>query len=681
MMNGIIVQCPHNNNLYAANNTLPAKKDADNNWTDRRFCTDLRQINAATIADPLQMPLVQDLFELTRDSTIFTKLDLRAGYHQIPVAEDSQPKLAFWWGRELFMYKRMPMGARNSSATFQRIMDFELTKAGLSHCAMAYQDDILIHSRCPKEHNIAVRKVLQMLHKCGLRAHPDKTIVAANVVEYLGHNISRYGLSPSEAKVLAIRKMKSPTNLTELRTVLGFLNYYRAYVVNYSALAKPLTDLTRKDAPFDWTPQCEEALQALKDELCTEGKALRRVDPTKEITVYTDWCNKGIGAVLSQTDDSGQDCLCVAISRSLNTHERKYEPYKGEMLAVVWAVRTLRVYLHGRSFKLVTDHKPLLRLMKNQELTGQYARWALILQEYDFEILHRAGVSHQNADALSRMPMDWDGDTSGARLNEEGEPTPTIQRFMHSTEAEGHAGPPPSGSPAARALRDTTPQGPQQAVKKREAEQQALEEKEADSARVAAVLYLLGRPTTEAGLLTDLEELDSGWVLDEDTPDDDTGPLHPTTVQRMADEGVTLFEPFGGLCAGLEMCLTKGVKVHKYWYCDIAGDCRAIAQARLGRLSQRHLTLLAHEAWQDAMTIPQDIYGLDKHQLVGMVEKSTDDWLIVAGWQCQDHSSAGRGAGLGGPRGDTYYELVRVVRYLRHALGNDHVAYILENTA
>jgi hypothetical protein len=160
MMNGIIVPCPHHNNLYAANNTLPAKKDAENNWTDRRFCTDLRQINAATIADPLQMPLVQDLFELTRDSTIFTKLDLRAGYHQIPVAEDSQAKLAFWWGKDLFMYKRMPMGAKNSSAIFQRIMDFELTKAGLSHCAMAYQDDILIHSRCPKEHNDATQNWL-----------------------------------------------------------------------------------------------------------------------------------------------------------------------------------------------------------------------------------------------------------------------------------------------------------------------------------------------------------------------------------------------------------------------------------------------------------------------------------------------------------------------------------------
>ena len=181
----------------------------------------------------------------------------------------------------------------------------------------------------------------------------------------------------------------------------------------------PITKLTSQATvwgPETWREEHQKALDRLKEEFSQEGLVLRPVHPERLLVLHTDFSKEGIGAVLGQLDDDGREYMCACISRSTNVHEAKYESYKGELLAVVWAMKMLRPYLHGREFVVVTDHAPLLWLMTNQELTGQYARWALSLQEYDFQIVHRPGKLHQNADALSRDPMPSSFDGTGARL-------------------------------------------------------------------------------------------------------------------------------------------------------------------------------------------------------------------------------------------------------------------------
>ena len=154
--------------------------------------------------------------------------------------------------------------------------------------------------------------------------------------------------------------------------------------------------------------------------ICYGNKAIRRADPTRPYILHTDWSGTGIGAILGQIDDDGNEYMVACASRTCNIHERRYAPFYGEMLAAVWGVKTFRIYLHGApKFKLVTDHQPLTYLMTNPKLTGQHARWALALQEYDFEIVHRPGVTHQNADGLSRMPLPITADGTGACLDPE----------------------------------------------------------------------------------------------------------------------------------------------------------------------------------------------------------------------------------------------------------------------
>ena len=156
--------------------------------------------------------------------------------------------------------------------------------------------------------------------------------------------------------------LKQPHDATSLKTLLGIMGYYRSYVANYSAISRPLTMLTRKGViwgPETWKPEHEAALDELKAELCTEGKALKRFNPAAATYLYTDFSNAGIGAVLSQQDSEGVEYMVAAISRSLNLHEANYSAYEGEMLAPVWACKTLRCYLHGIQFTLVSDHLPL----------------------------------------------------------------------------------------------------------------------------------------------------------------------------------------------------------------------------------------------------------------------------------------------------------------------------------
>ena len=403
----------------AVNPVVAAKKDPDTGqWTDHRMAQDYRPVNKHTPSDKYGMHRPEDLFQRCEGARVFSKLDLRQGFLQIPIRQGDQAKTAYWVENKLMAYTRMPYGLKNASAKFQRVMDYEIAKAGLDSCAVAFVDDVLIYSATPEEHIKHVAAVLDMLHACGLRAHPDKSIFGADVIEYLGQNLSAEGISPHHAKVAAIMALKPPRNVSELRAYLGFVNYYRCYVPNMSQLVADLTCLLKKDAPWVWGPAQQTAFQAVKAVFAQEGLILRRIDYSRPFVLHTDFSNQGIGAVLGQVDAQGNEYMCACISRSLNVHEKNYSSYKGEMLAVVWACKMFRHHLiGGPKFTLVTDHQPLTYLMSAEGLTGQYARFALVLQEYNFDILHRPGVKHQNADVLSRHPILSSADHTGARVD------------------------------------------------------------------------------------------------------------------------------------------------------------------------------------------------------------------------------------------------------------------------
>jgi hypothetical protein len=199
---------------------------------------------------------------------------------------------------------------------------------------------------------------------------------------------------------------------------MGLANYYRRYVKGFNTIAKPLNQLLKADQEWQWKEEQEKAFVELKSRLAS-APILRRPIGGHPFQLHTDWSMLGLGAVLTQRDDEDKEFVIAYASRSNNAAESRYSSYEGECLAAVWAVAHFRCYLFGTTFTLITDHQPLKWLMESDKLTGKLARWALILQEYDFQVVHRPGITNLDADGLSRNPCTSQEDTTGARWADE----------------------------------------------------------------------------------------------------------------------------------------------------------------------------------------------------------------------------------------------------------------------
>ena len=352
------------------------------------------------------MPCPEEIFDRLGTCHWFSTLDLRQGFNQRPLTADDQPKTAFHGPDGLYHWTVMPFGLRNASACFQRVMNCTLEGLDFTAC---FIDDVIVYSMTATEHLKHLIQVLERIQSVGLTCHPKKCTFAQQSIPYLGLQVGKGRLTVQEAKVAILDRLPAPTDLGRLRTFLGFTGYYRRFIKNYAMVSKPLTILTRKDEPWRWEEVHEQAFRQLCQVLQTAPVlALPQFD--LPFTLYTDWSSVGMGSILSQEIDQEERVIAYA-SRSCNTAESNYSSYEGEGAAVVWGVMHFRAYLQGRRFTLVTDHQPLEWLMSTQTLRGKNARWAMILQEFDFTIKHRAGKQQQHVDGLSRNP-----NTEGERI-------------------------------------------------------------------------------------------------------------------------------------------------------------------------------------------------------------------------------------------------------------------------
>jgi hypothetical protein len=681
---------------FASAPVLAAKKDANGVWSDKRFCVDYRAANRHIVPDRYNLHRPEDIFARASRAKIFSKLDLRAGFHQLPVDPSSQEVTAFWWENELWCYNRVCFGIATSPSYFQRVMDHELNKAGCSAFAVAYIDDILVYSSTPEEHTKHVRQVLEALHNCGLRAHPDKSVFGSACIEFLGHNLSHHGISPHEVKVKAIAELRVPASLDELRSALGFLSYYRCYLPRFSQIARPLTHMMSKGVSYHMGPEEIAAFEALKKGLTEPGRVLRHFDPSLPIRLYTDWSKSGLSAILHQVGAGGKEYLVACASRSLNKHERNYEAFKGELLAAVWGMKVFRPYLHGLHFKLVADHAPLEWLMTNQNLSGQAARWAMIVQEHDFEVIHRPGVTNI-ADHPSRSPVMDSTDLSGARLDGGGdaESEPAVQvagdiNHVDMQQAAVSAAclaavcslPCVSHITDMSDFNDTT-----------ELSANPIVSLFAQSASDA----MTEPPSTPQAHAEELRVRAQSWVKST-VASGAVSPGHPPKTQvsdvldlslvgrtfyatAHSEHGVVCVELFGGMCAGLEALLRTGCRVSHYYYCDKDPAASRIAAHRLEGFRMLYPHLLPETALAGAFTaLPQDVYDITQQHMSRLPHGPSDQWIIVAGWECQDLSPAGNNRGLQGPRSRTFYPLVQVLQWAQQLCAL-RPAHFIENAA
>ena len=383
---------------------------------DLRMCVDYRALNKITIKNKYPIPLIDDLVDQLHGAKIFSKIDLRSGYYQVRIHPDDIAKTAFRSRYGHYEFRVMPFGLTNAPATFMTLMQ-NVLRPLLDKCVIVYIDDILVYSRDPEEHAQHLRQVFQLLREHRLYGKMSKCAFFMEAVEFLGHIISTTGVATDPAKVTTIKEWPIPKNVKDVQSFLGLCNYYRRFVPNYSTIATPLTDLTRKDLPFQWTTLAQEAFDNLKKQL-SDTPVLCIPDPDKPFVVTTDASDFAMGAVLSQDQGRGNQPIAFT-SRKMNPAERNYAAHEKELLAIVHALRTWRVYLEGRHFTVQTDHATLQHFLTQPNLSRRQARWSELLSEYDFDIKYLPGPQNTVADTISRRSDLQVNVVSSATMNPE----------------------------------------------------------------------------------------------------------------------------------------------------------------------------------------------------------------------------------------------------------------------
>lgn len=380
---------------------VPKKQDASGKqkW---RVVIDYRKLNDITIGDSYPLPNITDILDKLGHSIYFTTLDLASGFHQIELDSKDIPKTAFNTPYGHYEFLRMPFGLKNAPATFQRAMDSVLYGLQGERC-FVYLDDIVVFASSLQEHEQKLTEVFDRLRKHGLKVQPDKCEFLRKEVAYLGHIISNEGVKPNPEKVQAVRDFPIPKSCKDIKSFLGLAGYYRRFIANFSQITKPMTSLLKKDVPFIWDEPQQQAFNTCKS-ILTTTPILQYPDFNREFVLTTDASIHAIGAILSQ-GEIGKDLPIAYASRTLNKAESNYSTIERELLAIVWAVKHFRPYLFGRKFKIVTDHKPLTWLFSIKDPGSRLVRWRLKLEEYDYEIIYKAGKINTNADALSRPPI------------------------------------------------------------------------------------------------------------------------------------------------------------------------------------------------------------------------------------------------------------------------------------
>ena len=374
-----------------------------------RMCIDYRALNKQTIKNKYPLPRIDEILDRLGEARVFSKLDLRSGYHQIRISPEDVHKTAFRSRFGHYEYKVLAFGLVNAPATFSTLMNNVFHEL-LDKCVVVYLDDILVYSRTREEHMLHLRQVLELLKVNKLYARRDKCQFLCSEVPFLGHVVGPTGLSVDPAKTRAIQDWPPLRNVKDVQSFLGLANYYRKFMKDFAQMTVPLTNLLKKEQRFDWAKQEEQAFSNIKESL-TRAPVLKIADPKSKYTVATDASDFAIGAVLTQKE--GKDDRPIAFeSRKLSPAEVNYATHEKELLAIVHALKTWRPYLEGTQFDVITDHAALRFLKTQPNLSRRQARWVETLEQYDFEIIYRPGASNVVADALSRRPDHETNDVS-----------------------------------------------------------------------------------------------------------------------------------------------------------------------------------------------------------------------------------------------------------------------------
>ncbi|QRW22878.1 Transposon Tf2-7 polyprotein [Rhizoctonia solani] len=378
----------------------------------RRMCIDYCALNANTVKNSYPLPLISNLIEKLRGAKCFTALDLKSGYNLVRIKEGDEWKTAFKTKYGLFEYLVMPFGLCNAPATFQHFMN-DILRDILDVYVIVYLDDILIFSKSREEHVTHVREVLKRLQKHKLYCQLEKCRFFQDQVHYLGIIANGEGVCADPEKISKAVDWATPQTVKGVQEFLGFVNFYRRFIMNFSKLAYPLYQLLRKENPWKWGAEQQESFDNLKRALI-ESPVLIQPDVSKEFFLECDASDYATGAILSQKGGDDKLHPVAFLSKSLSPAECNYDIYDKELLAVIRALKEWRHLLEGSEIpvKVLTDHKNLEYFQTKRELNRRQARWMGFLADYNYRIVYRPGSQNKKADILSRRE-DLKGEAKG----------------------------------------------------------------------------------------------------------------------------------------------------------------------------------------------------------------------------------------------------------------------------
>ena len=363
---------------------------------------DYRKLNQQTVKDALPLSRIDETLEKLGKAKVYSTIDLKKGFWQVPVAEEDKSKTAFSTKFGTYEFNTMPFGLTNAPAKFQRMMN-NLLEDYVGKFVEVYIDDIIIYSENFTDHLEHLERVFRILNRVNLKLSLEKSKFFQTEVKFLEHKISAEGIQVDERKIKTVKDFPIPRNVREIRGFLGLASYYRKFIKGFSQIAKPLNTLLKKDVKFQWTKACQVSFETLKDKLIT-APILRYPDFKKPFYITTDASGTGLGAILSQRDEvAKKEYVIEYASRSLNNAESRYSAQELECLAVLWAIEHFHPYVGYNKFHVITDNAAL-KWLHTSGLKQKRGRWIHKMQEYDFDIIHKARKKNTNADALSRIP-------------------------------------------------------------------------------------------------------------------------------------------------------------------------------------------------------------------------------------------------------------------------------------
>ncbi|PKU62236.1 putative mitochondrial protein [Dendrobium catenatum] len=361
------------------------------------MCVNSRAINKITVKYCFPIPRLDDMLDMMTGATLFSKIDLKSGYHQIRIRPGDEWKTDFKTKDGLYEWTVMPFGLSNAPSTFMRVMT-QILRPLLGKFVVVYFDDILIYSYSVEQHLTHLRQVCEILKREQMYANPKKYTFLTNQVTFLEFIISSQGISADPEKVQAINEWPEPKSIRDVRSFHGLATFYRRFIRNFSTIVAPITDCLKK-GEFLWTTTATRAFEEIKKRMM-EAPVMRLPDFSKVFEVTCDASGIGIGGILSQEGHP-----VAYFSEKLNDTRQRYSTYDKEFYAIIQSLRHWRHYLLPQEFVIFSDHEALRYINSQKKLNARHGRWVEFLQEYTYTIRHKAGSENKAADALSRRMM------------------------------------------------------------------------------------------------------------------------------------------------------------------------------------------------------------------------------------------------------------------------------------